>query len=408
MEKRVLKKGETTSKYASIISMVFSLVKGITGWYTGSVALMADAVNSFSDIFASLAVYLGLRFSQKKATEQFPYGYYKAETFASLLVSVLIVAAGITIFKESVSSFLNPHTIVMAPYALIVVGVSAAGYFIMARYKIKTGKEIGSLALINDGNHSLVDTASSGLVFLGIALSHRYPHVEAVAGIIISVFVVKTGIEQGRYAVLVLLDAWVHPALVEKTREIAEAVPGVEGVHDVKLRRSGPFAFGEMHLETKGTFSVKKAHKITEEVEKKIKKEIPTIDSMNVYIEPRKGPLKVCTIAVPLNNDKGMQSEVSHHVGKALFFVIATIKEGVIYDWCIVKNPAAHAEKKRGVIAAEFLAEKEVDILVTEESGKGLQYALEAKKIEVREPAGKTLEEIIACIIEQPLTVNSW
>jgi len=102
MEKDILKKGETTSKYASITSMVFSVVKGITGWYTGSVALMADAVNSFSDIFASLAVYFGLKLSQKKATKQFPYGYYKAETLASLLVSVLIVVAGIEIFIESV------------------------------------------------------------------------------------------------------------------------------------------------------------------------------------------------------------------------------------------------------------------------------------------------------------------
>ncbi len=89
-----------------------------------------------------------------------------------------------------------------------------------------------------------------------------------MADTVIGVLVIKPEIEQDCYAVLVL-DAWLKPGLVEKTREIAEAVPGVEGVHDLTLRRSGPFTFGEMHLETKSTLSVKEAHKIPEKVEKK-------------------------------------------------------------------------------------------------------------------------------------------
>ena len=396
MEKEILKKGEKISLNSSIASAVLSVAKAVTGWYTGSVALIADAVNSFSDIFASLAVYFGLKFSQKEATKQFPYGYYKAETLASLTVSVLIVFAGIEILSESVKSFFNPKVVFMAPYALIVVSVSAFIYGVLARYKVKIGEEIGSPALISDGKHSLIDTASSALVFFGIFFSYAgYPILESAAGVVVSLLVIKMGIELGRYAVLVLLNACVNPELLQKTKKIAESVSGVKSVHSVKLRRSGPFAFGEMHLETKGTLTVNEAHEISERVEQKIQKDIPEIDSMTVHIEPREGPLRVCRVAVPVQNDNGMHSDVSSHVGKAPYFFIAVIEEGKITSWEVVENPAATLERKRGLKAAEFLAEKNADILVTEEIGKGSQYTLEAEQIKVKKPEGETLEEIL-------------
>jgi cation diffusion facilitator family transporter len=392
----VLKEGEKVSLYSSATSMALSAVKALTGWYTGSVALMADAVNSFSDIFASLAVYFGLKLSQKKATRQFPYGYYKAETLASLTVSVIIVLAGVEILLESARTFLTPGEVVMAPYALVVVSISAAAYFVMARYKVTIGKKIQSPALISDGKHSLIDVASSGLVFSGILLSHiGYPRLEPVAGFVVGVFIIKMGVTLGRYAVLVLLDACVNPDLIKKTRLIAEQVPGVEGVHHLKLRRSGPYAFGEMHLETKGTLTVAEAHTISDTVEKRIKKEIPEIDSITVHIEPRKGPLKMCTVAVPVENDKGLHSDMSSHLGKAPFFLVATVEEGAITKWDLVENPAAHLEKKRGVKAAEFLKEMGADIVVTGEVGTGSQYTLTAEHIAVKSPEGDTIEEVI-------------
>ena len=396
MEKTILKKGERISKNASIACAVLSGVKAVTGWYTGSVALLADAVNSFSDIFASLAVFFGLKFSQKEATKQFPYGYYKAETLASFIVSVVIVLAGIEILSESVHAFFNPALIVMAPYALVVVLVSALVYSFLAQYKVKIGKEIGSSALVSDGKHSLVDTASSGLVFFGILLSHiGYPNLEPIAGVVVSLLVVKMGVELGRYAILVLLDACVKPELVEKVKRIAEAVPGVEGVHSVKLRRSGPYAFGEMHLETKDMLTVAEAHEISEKTEQAIKGEIFEIDSLSVHIEPKKGPLKVCKVAVPLENCRGLNSDVSSHVGKAPYFLMGTVRENKVVYWEIVENAAASLEKKKGVKAAEFLAENKVDVLVTGEVGEGSHYALAAEHIKVNPPEGETLEEIV-------------
>lgn len=396
MGKDILKKGEKASQYSTVTCMILSGLKIIVAVYTGSVAVMADAINSFSDVFASLAVFFGLKLSQKKANTQFPYGYYKAETLASLLVSGLIIFAGIEILIESINAFFSPSVINMATHALVVVTVSAGAYLYLALYKMKIGKEIGSPALVSDGKHSLIDTASSGLVFIGIVSSMiGYPQLESVAGIIISGLIIWMGIRMGRYSVLVLLDACVKPELVEETRSIAEAIPGVEGVHSVKMRRSGPYAFGELHLETKGTLTVEEGHDVSEKVEKAVREAIPEIDSLQVHIEPRKGPLKECKVAVPVREDQGLESGISSHVGKTPYFLIAHVEQGEITRWNIEKNPSQNKEKKKGVIAAEFLAEMHVDVVVADDPGKGALYTLQANKIRTAAPQGDTLEEIV-------------
>ncbi|MBU7043296.1 MAG: cation diffusion facilitator family transporter [Theionarchaea archaeon] len=396
MGKDILKKGEKASQYSTVTCLILSGLKIIVAVYTGSVALLADAINSFSDVFASLAVFFGLKFSQKKANTQFPYGYYKAETLASLLVSGLIVFAGIEILIESINAFFSPSVINMATHALVVVSVSAGAYLFLAMYKMKIGEEIGSPALVSDGKHSLIDTASSGLVFLGIVSSMiGYPQLESVAGIIISGLIIWMGIRMGRYAVLVLLDACVKPELIEETRSIAEAIPGVEGVHSVKMRRSGPYAFGELHLETKGTLTVEEGHEVSEKVEKAVREAIPEIDSLQVHIEPRKGPLKECIVAVPVTEDQGLESGISSHVGKTPYFLIARVEQGEITRWNIEKNPSQDKEKKKGVTAAEFLAEMHVDVVVADDPGKGALYTLQANKIRTAAPQGDTLEEIV-------------
>lgn len=92
-----LKKGERAAQYSSLINLFLAIIKGIVGFLSGSIALIADSIHSFSDIFASLAVYIGLKLSRRKPDEKFPYGYYKVETFASLIVSALIIITGVEI-----------------------------------------------------------------------------------------------------------------------------------------------------------------------------------------------------------------------------------------------------------------------------------------------------------------------
>jgi len=101
-KERALWRGEKTVKLSSFAVAIIGLTKGFVGLFTGSVALLAQAVDSFTDVFASVTVYLGLKFAQKKPTEKFPYGYYRAETFASLIVAIIIILSGLEIARESI------------------------------------------------------------------------------------------------------------------------------------------------------------------------------------------------------------------------------------------------------------------------------------------------------------------
>jgi cation diffusion facilitator family transporter len=115
-----LKKGETAAKFSTLVNLFLAIIKGVVGVLSGSIALIADSLHSFTDIFASLAVYIGLRLSRRKPDEKFPYGYYKFETLASLVISVIIIITGFEIIIESLNDILIPKTIEMPLIALSV------------------------------------------------------------------------------------------------------------------------------------------------------------------------------------------------------------------------------------------------------------------------------------------------
>ncbi len=394
-----LRKGEKAAIYSSLTNLLLAILKGIIGILSGSIALIADSVHSFSDIVASLAVFIGLRLSQRKPDEMFPYGYYKIESFVSLIVSAIIIVTGIEIALESFNVFINPTTIEMPLISLSVAAFSAVICFLLARYKEKVGRDIDSQALINEGKHSFIDIFSSLIVFVGILSSYLgFLSIEGISGISVAFLIVYMGLKLAKYDVLVLLDASMDPEKLNEIKLIAKGVEGVENVHDVKVRRSGPFVFAELYLETEKGLSVRKASDITEEVKRTVKDEIRNLDTLTVQIEPyKKEKLRV---AVPVENRKGLQSTVSEHFARAPYILLANVSNGEITDIVIKENPGVKLEKKKGLETADFLGKENVDVLIGNEVGEGPMYALNDKLIDVIFPKGKNLEEIILNVYE--------
>lgn len=389
-----LRKGEKAAIYSSLTNLLLAILKGIIGILSGSIALIADSVHSFSDIVASLAVFIGLRLSQRKPDEMFPYGYYKIESFVSLIVSAIIIVTGIEIALESFNAFTNPTPIEMPLISLSVAAFSAVISFLLARYKEKVGRDIDSQALINDGKHSFIDIFSSLIVFVGISSSYLgFLSIEGISGILVAFLIVYMGLKLAKDDVLVLLDASMDPEKLNEIKLIAKGVEGVENVHDVKVRRSGPFVFAELHLETEKGLSVREASDITEKVKRTVKDEIRNLDTLTVQIEPyKKEKLRV---AVPVENRKGLQSTVSEHFARAPYILFANVSNGEITDIVIKENPGVKLEKKKGLETADFLGKENVDVLIGNEVGEGPMYALNDKLIDVIFPKGKNLEEII-------------
>lgn len=389
-----LKKGEKAAKYSAYTNLFLALIKGIVGVLSGSVALIADSIHSFSDIFSSLAVYVGLKISQKKPDQKFPYGYYKVETLVSFIIALMIVITGFEIAFESFNDLLNPSIIQFPIISLLTALFSAVISYYLAKYKKNIGHEIGSQALINDGKHSLIDVFSSLIVFIGISASYMgYIGIQGISGIIISILIIYIGAKLGKNDVLVLLDASIDLDKVELIKKISLGVKGVAGVHDIKVRRSGPYIFVELHLELEKGESVKKAREISIEVEKNVKNEIHEVDSLTVQTELLQKNYQI--IGVPLKNDQGLFSDVTTHFGKAKYFMIAKVKNGSIEMFTIKKNPTATDENKKGIKAAELLKEENVDILVIDNLSKGPKYVLYDYLVGTVKLKGNNLEEII-------------
>ncbi|WP_337971931.1 cation diffusion facilitator family transporter [Methanobacterium petrolearium] len=260
--KTELKMGETAAKYSCVVNLLLAIIKGVVGYSSGSIALIADSIHSFSDIAASFAVYIGLKLSRREPDKNFPYGYYRMETLASLIVSAMIIIVGYEIVLESYDAFLNPTIIDMPLISLFVAVISVVVSFALAKYKEKIGKKIGSQALINDGKHSFIDIFSSIIVFIGIFCSYLgFLRVQGISGMLIAFLIIYLGLKLAKDDVLVLLDASMDPEKITKIRDLAEGIEGVKGVHDVKIRRSGPFILAELHLEIQRGFQLKKPMK---------------------------------------------------------------------------------------------------------------------------------------------------
>lgn len=390
-----LKRGENAAKYSSLANIFLAFLKGIVGFLSGSIALIADAVNSFSDIFASLAVYIGLRFSQRKPDQKFPYGYYKLETFSSLIVALIIIFSGIEIAIESLNSFLNPEPIGIPLISLSVAAISAMVNLMFSRYKEKVGREIKSQALISDGKHSLIDVLSSLIVFTGIFLAYLgYTSLQGVAGVFVAILIIYMGLKLGKDAVLVLLDVGMDPEKIQTVHALVNSIPGVEGVHDMKVRRSGPFVFAELHLETKKELPVEKAYELSEKVKVKVKEVITELDTLTVQIEPAKKDM--VRFAIPLENNDGLQSTVSIHFGKASYFLIADVFKGNLKSFKIEVNPGRNLDRKKGIKSAEFLAKESVDVLIAgEDVGEGPSYVLMEELIQKVDVEGDNLEDVL-------------
>lgn len=371
------------------------LIKGIIGYLSGNIALIADALHSFADVFSSAAVFIGLRLSQRKPDELFPYGYYRIETLASLLVSVIIIITGLEIGWDSLIYLMDPPPAVsMAAISLVVSLIAIAVSYAVAVYKERVGEKIGSTALINDGKHSYIDVVSSALVFTGIIGEYIGLHgFQGFAGMIIAVIIIYVGSTLTKYNLLVLLDACIDRDSLELLRKTVLSVKGVEGVHAIRIRRSGPYLFGEIHIEIERSLSADKIEGMISRINSEVKRVLPSID--HLIIQPETLKKDEIVVAVPIEDNRGLDSKISPHFGRAAFFIIARTRNGDIIDYKILENPARSLEKKKGIKTAEALKKRNIDVLVVEKLSEGPGYVFSDSLLGTAQPEGSSLKEVI-------------
>ena len=389
-----LRKGQKASLVDAGITSILSLLKATVGYVSGSIALVADALHDASDVLITIASWVGLKISERKPTKRFPYGFYKAENLASLFISFFFFYGAFEILSESIKKLFLVPKIDFPLIALSVPLISAiSGYFI-SRYMKRIGREIGSRSLIAIGEEARIHIFLALSVFVGIFASYFHiPYVESLVGIFLSTLIFKVALETLKDSLFALMDVSPSKPIERKIIKAIKTTKNVKSLKEIKLRKSGPFIFGEAVIEVSEKLDLERAHKVSEIIERKIKRIEPRIESFLVHIEPYEPEKKI--VAIPVEEANGIKSRISKHFGRANYFCLLVIEKGKIRSIKFLRNPFKEKEIRAGLAAAKFLIEKKITHLITKEIGMISFNTLKARFVKVLLAKGRNVKECV-------------
>jgi len=373
-----MEKSEKIALQSILIAFLIFGIKLIAAIITGSIALKAEAFHTLTDFIASLTVYAGLKIAKRK-TKSFPYGLYKIENLISVVISLLVLFSGYEIAFEVINSKQTEvkNSIVGIVILIVVVLTSYA----FSKYEKKIGKEINSPILIADADHGYIDVLSNVIVMISIIFETIGYHLDKIATLIVVIFIVKTGFEILKDGVKVLLDASVDYETLNKTEKIILNTPQVVEIKKLIGRNSGRFKFIEANIVIK-THNLDKAHLIADKIENQIEQELTNIDHVLIHYEPMQKEEMIYVI--PLTEGK---NRISSHFGEAPCFMVVTFKteERVAKQVEIIVNPFTKEEKGKGILVAEYLIKKGIDVMIVKKdfASKGPVYVFSDSNVEV-------------------------
>ncbi|MFX1491156.1 MAG: cation diffusion facilitator family transporter [Promethearchaeota archaeon] len=365
-----LTRARHVTKWAIIVVIALAMTWFIIAFLSGSVGLLAKGIDSLSDLIATVTVFLGLWLAQRAPSQKYPYGYFKAESMAALIVAVFIFITGLGVLWQAIQRILFPTELSFLGLALVVTLASIPIIYVMSRYLKKVGRETGSTALYNKGQEFQMDILASIAVIFGLIFAFfGLPWIESVVGFIIGIFILRSSFQLAHESVLILMDAGQDPEQIKAIEQLALPILGVLGVHAIKLRRAGPICFGEMHLEVAGKTTVLQSHLLAEEISTRVKEVYPDVLSFLVHVEPVLPT--TFRVAFPVDKPEATpDSTPNMHFGSTPFFLVMDIDRRKIVLWEVMPNPFAKDSKKRGKNTAHLLIDAKVEIVFAEKMGE--------------------------------------
>lgn len=268
---------------------MLAAIKIFTGIVGNSYALIADGIESLTDIFTSSIVLTGLYFASKPADEDHPYGHGKAEPFAGVAVAFGIFIAAMIIVVQSLYEIITPHH-APAPFTLIVLILVIITKETLFRFVIKVGTTVNSVAVKSDAWHHRSDAITSAAAFIGISIAliggEGYESADDFAALFASVIIIFNAYRIFKPALFELLDTAPPMQIVQKVREIAVKVENVMGIDKCFVRKMGFDYFVDIHVLVDANLPVYKGHEIAHKVKDELMKESLNISDVLVHIEP--------------------------------------------------------------------------------------------------------------------------
>jgi cation diffusion facilitator family transporter len=255
-------------------------------WISGSVALLADTIHNFGDAATAIPLWIAFTLARWKPSKRFTYGYGRVEDLAGVMIVLLILFSAIVAGYESINRFFNPRPM---DYLWAVVVASVVGFLgneVVAKFRMKVGKEIGSAALIADGYHARVDGLTSLAVLFGvIGVWLGYPLADPLIGLIITIAIVHIVWDSSKTVFTRLLDG-VDPEIIEEIKHEVTHVPGVSDVTEIRVRWLGHYLHAEVNIAVDPNLSVEAGHNIAKEVRHHLLHSLSYFSNATIHVDP--------------------------------------------------------------------------------------------------------------------------
>jgi len=264
-----------------------AVIQAIVTALSGSVALLGDTLHNAAD--ALTAVPLGIAFvvGRRPATRRYNYGYGRAEDLAGIAIVVLILASSALAGYEAVNRLFHPQRASDLVAVAVAALVGFAGNELVARYRMRVGRKIGSAALVADGLHARTDGFTSLAVLLGAGgVALGWDWADPVIGLVITVAILAVLYQAAREVYRRLMDA-VDPALVDQAERTLESTPGVLGVGLVRLRWIGHQLWAECEIAVSGDITAVQAHEVSVNAEHGLLHALPRLSAALVHADPQ-------------------------------------------------------------------------------------------------------------------------
>lgn len=249
--------------------------------FTGSVALLADTIHNFADALTAVPLWIAFVLGRRLATRRYTFGYGRAEDLAGLFIVFVVALSAVIAGWEAIDRFIHPHPVQNAGWLIVAGLIGFAGNELVAIYRIRVGRKIGSAALVADGVHARLDGITSLSVVLGaIGVLLGFPIADPIIGLLIAISILILLWGTVKAVGARLMDA-VDPHLIERVERGLEDVEGVTGVRSVKLRWAGHRLLGSAVVTTDAA-SLHDATHVAEHASARVRRELRNLDDFVV------------------------------------------------------------------------------------------------------------------------------
>jgi len=287
-------------KISLVVLGATALAQLVVVWLSGSAALLADTIHNFSDALTAVPLWIAFVLGRRATTRRYTYGYGRAEDLAGVFVVAMIALSAVVAGVESVRRLLDPQPVLNVGAVLAAGLLGFVGNEVVAVYRIRVGRRIGSAALVADGLHARTDGFTSlGVVAAAVGVLLGFPLADPIVGLLITVaiLVVLRGAATDIYRRL--MDA-VDPHLVDTAEASIRSVPGVLGVEELRLRWTGHRVRAEVGVLVDPHLDVIAAHDIATATQHRLLHDVPKLVAATVHVSP-------------LDQDRDHHAELAHH-----------------------------------------------------------------------------------------------